>query len=83
MKFFKYIKSNIKDFKDFLKSLIGSSTGKSHKRFISLGSFFVLVLIALLNQIFSLKIDTTFIYVFAGLAGWQSGLSTIENLKKK
>ena len=63
---------------NFFQKLLSSSSDASHKRFIAIGGFFALVLLSLLNQIWGLKVDDAFIYVFAGLAGLQSTLSIFE-----
>lgn len=64
--------------KNFFLGMISANNESSHKRFIALGSFLILVVLALTNQWWALDVKDTFIYVFAGLAGLQSTLSMFE-----
>lgn len=66
----------------WLKNLISNSDEASHKRLISFGSFVVLVGMVILKA-FGLPIDSTLIYVFAGLCGGQSILTVIDKFTVK
>jgi len=68
--------------KDFLKKLVSVSDEVSHKRVISVASFLVLVGMVI-AKFFNLPLDNTLIYVFASLAGGESVLTVIDNLKGK
>ena len=62
---------------NFFKSMFSSSNEVSHKRFISLLSFTVLVVMVGLNA-YNIKIDSNLIYVFASLCGGSSVLSVVD-----
>mgnify|MGYP001386749712 CR=1 FL=1 len=66
--------------KEFLKKLVSISDEVSHKRVISIASFVVLsgMVVA---KFFNLTLDLNLIYVFASLAGGESVLTVIDNLK--
>lgn len=75
-----YIKQLFDDARAFMGKVMSASTDESSKRFIMIGSFFILCVLALINQIFGLSVDQSFIYVFAGLAGF-SAYMTIKDKK--
>ena len=72
-----------RDAKVFWNNLLSSGNDSSHKRFIAVGSFFVLAALAFLNQIFAMNVNKSFIYTFGGLAGLQSTLSLFEKKSPK
>lgn len=72
-----------RDVKVFWNNLLSSGNDSSHKRFIAIGSFFVLAALAFLNQIFAMNVNESFIYTFGGLAGLQSTLSLFEKKSPK
>jgi hypothetical protein len=72
-----------RDAKVFWNNLLSSGNDSSHKRFIAVGSFFVLAALAFLNQIFAMNVNESFIYTFGGLAGLQSTLSLFEKKSPK
>lgn len=72
-----------RDTKVFWNNLLSSGNDSSHKRFIAVGSFFVLAALAFLNQIFAMNVNESFIYTFGGLAGLQSTLSLFEKKSPK
>jgi len=63
-----------------MKELISSTSDSSSKRYVMIGSFYALILMALLNQLFGLKVDMAFILTFAGLAG-ATGVMTVAEKK--
>ena len=67
--------------KKWIKDLISSSDDASHKRFISVASFIVLILMVVLNS-FGLVITPELIYVFGALCGGNSIMSVIEKFSK-
>ena len=72
-----------KDTKVFWYKILSSGNDSSHKRYIAVGSFFILSILALLNQIFSMEVNESFVYTFGGLAGLQSTLSLFEKKSPK
>lgn len=62
----------------FLSDTIKSGTEASHKRLVSVASFVLLAILAMLSC-FGYNCSSEFVYVFAALAGWQSYLTTKEN----
>lgn len=79
----KTIKERITEKRTFMKDIISSSTESSSKRYIMIGSFYILCVLALLNQIFGLKVESEFVYTFAGLAGGTAVMTVIENVTAK
>jgi hypothetical protein len=67
---------------EYIKKLISSSNDADDKRFISLGSFLVLIIMVVIKA-FHGQIDNTLIYVFASLTGGQSVLTVIDRFTKQ
>lgn len=67
--------------KIFINKLFSDSSEVSHKRFISLGSFLILLEIVIMDQL-GIETDSSLILTFAGLIGVSSSLSVGEKLIK-
>lgn len=67
--------------KTFFKNLISSSDETSSKRVIALISLIVLIGMVIVNASNGKIIDSNLIYVFAGLCGGASIMSTFEKFK--
>lgn len=78
---FAYIKQLIENGITFYKDLISNESETSSKRYIMLGSFYMLCILALLNQLFGLKVDLEFTLIFACIATGTAVLTVIENIK--
>lgn len=68
--------------KTFLKSLFSDSGEVSHKRIISIISFLVLIGMVILVM-FKYPVNEHLVYVFAGLTGFQSGMTVIDKIINK
>ena len=68
--------------REYVKKLISSSNDADDKRFISIGSFLVLVIMVAIKALGG-QIDNTLIYVFASLTGGQSVLTVIDRFTNK
>ena len=66
--------------KKFFLDLITSGSGKSCKRFIALGSFFLLGIYAFIGLFTKLELNSDIIYTLGGLA---LGNATLSSLDKK
>lgn len=67
---------------NWFQSLLSNSDDASHKRFISVASWVILVVMVILYA-FECKVSDTLIYVFAALAFGQSSLTVIDKFLKK
>ena len=75
----------IQNFSSFLKSLLSEDNDNkkpSSKRVISILSFILLTTMILISFKTGKSIDSTYIYVVAGLIAGTTSLSTIEKFKK-
>ena len=68
--------------REYIKKLISSSNDADDKRFISISSFLVLVIMVAIKALGG-QIDNTLIYVFASLTGGQSVLTVIDRFTNK
>jgi len=68
--------------REYIKKLISSSNDADDKRFISIGSFLILVIMVAIKALGG-QIDNTLIYVFASLTGGQSVLTVIDRFTNK
>jgi len=76
------IKRILSNRKAFMKEILSKSSDSSSKRYIMVGSFYVLALLALLNQIFGFHIDQIFPITFGGLAAGTAITNAVESIKK-
>jgi hypothetical protein len=68
--------------KAFLKALLSDNNTVSHKRFISLVSFVIIIIMGMLSLI-GAEINDTVFYTFAALTVGQTALSLPEKFKKQ
>ena len=64
-----------------MKDLISKESESSCKRYIMLGSFYMLCIQGLLNQLFGLKFDIRLALIFACIATGTAIMTVIENIK--
>lgn len=68
--------------KVFVYNMLNGNSDTSHKRFISLLSFFVLVVMTIVS-FFNLPVNENLAYIFAGLVLGQSALTIAEKHTNK
>lgn len=66
----------------FLVDIITKSSGKSHKRLISLMAFFCLIVCLVLNA-FGIQLQTELILAFAGIVTGESVMTLFEKKEKE
>jgi len=64
-----------------MKNLLSNDDQTSHKRFIAIISFFMLIVLSLLSA-YGHRVEDSFVYVFASLTGGESFLTVIEKFRK-
>lgn len=65
-----------------LKELLSENSNLSHKRFVSVLSFIVLIVLSFLSA-YGHDVNDSFIWVFASLSGAESLLTVLEKINKK
>jgi len=79
---FTYLKQLITEERALMLGLLSNNTDESSKRYIMIGSFYMLVCQSVLNQVFALKFDIRLSLIFACIATGTAIMTVIENLKK-
>jgi len=78
-----YIKQLITEERDLMKGLLSNSSEDSSKRYIMIGSFYMLCIQNMLNQLFAKPFDIRLALIFACIATGTAIMTVIENLKTK
>ena len=68
--------------KEYLKEMLSNGDEASHKRFIAIASFIVLIGMVI-AKFFGAQLSIELIYVFAALTGGQSVMTVIEKFTNK
>jgi hypothetical protein len=78
---FTFIKQLISEEWELTKGLLSNESENSSKRYIMIGSFYMLCIQSLLNQLFALAFDWHLSLIFACIATGTAIMTVIENLK--
>jgi hypothetical protein len=76
------MKHILHNMKSFINNMLSSSDDTSHKRFIAIMAFIVLVGMVI-GKFYRAQLDDNLIYVFAALTGGQSCLTVIDKVLNK